>query len=90
MLFHTQAINNAGRYSNPTADQMLEAARIDQDAARRTQTYQQVDALLLQDAAALPLWYSRSYVLVKPYVQGFSQNSQGVPDFFSVWLVRQV
>jgi ABC-type transport system substrate-binding protein len=90
VLFHSQAITNVGRYKNAAVDQLLEDARVQQDAIKRVDAYRNADSLLLQDAAAIPLWYSRSYQLVKPYVQGYTLNAQSVPDYVSVRLVRQV
>ncbi len=90
VLFHSQAITNIGRYSNAELDGLLEAARVEQDPAERSQTYRQADELLLQDAAAVPLWYFRSYVLVKPYVEGWFLNSLRVTDYSAVSLERSL
>ncbi|MEE9285348.1 MAG: hypothetical protein V3V35_06440, partial [Dehalococcoidia bacterium] len=81
-------INNIGRYSNAELDRVLEAARTEQDAVQRSQAYRQADQLLLQDAAAIPLWYFRTYELVKPYVKDWFLNTQRVTEYFSVRLER--
>jgi len=39
--------------------------------------YQQVEKILVADAACLPLWFGENYLLVKPYVKGYSLNPLG-------------
>ena len=39
--------------------------------------YQQAEQMLVDDAAVIPLWFSRSYILVKPYVEGYELNPMG-------------
>jgi hypothetical protein len=36
-----------------------------------------VEQKLVADAACLPLWFSRNYVLVKPYVKDYKLNPLG-------------
>lgn len=86
VLFHAGAPNNTGAYANPQVDALLEAARIAQAPGQRLGLYRQAQDLLLQDGAAVPLWHGTSYVLVKPYVQGYALTAQGVPTLESVWL----
>ncbi len=88
VLFHTGATNNAGSYSNPAIDAILESARTEQEVTRRLGLYRQVNEMLLEDAAAVPLWYDRTYVLVKPYVTGYSITPQGLPTLEQVRLER--
>ena len=88
VLFHTGAANNVGSYSNPAVDAILESARTEQDVTRRLALYRQVNEMLLEDAAAIPLWYDRTYVLVKPYVTGFAITPQGLPTLELVRLER--
>ncbi len=71
VLFHTGSEQNSGGYSNPQLDQLLEAARVEQDVAKRIQMYQQAEQTIVDDAPVLFTVHSLSYVLVKPYVKGF-------------------
>lgn len=71
VLFHTGAEMNKGHYSNPELDGILEAARVEPDVATRIELYQQAEQMIVDDAPALFLYYSESYELVKPYVQGY-------------------
>lgn len=71
VLFHTGAEMNSGNYSNSELDQILEDARVEPDVSRRMELYQQAEEIIVQDAPALFLTHSISYVLVKPYLKGF-------------------
>jgi oligopeptide transport system substrate-binding protein len=71
VLFHTGSQQNAGGYSNPALDQLLEAARTEPDVARRMQMYQQAEQMIVNDAPVLFTDHGLSYMLVKPYVKGY-------------------
>jgi oligopeptide transport system substrate-binding protein len=71
VLFHSGAEMNSGNYSNSELDQILEDARVEPDVSRRMELYQQAEEIIVQDAPALFLTHSISYVLVKPYLKGF-------------------
>ncbi|MSQ26459.1 MAG: ABC transporter substrate-binding protein, partial [Dehalococcoidia bacterium] len=88
VLFHSNVINNAGAYADAQLDILLESARTEQDPAKRLTLYRQADALLLQQAAAIPLYYGRNHDLIKPTVTGWFRSQQGTPDYASVSLTR--
>lgn len=69
ILFHCDSRDNKTGYCNPEVDEILEAARVETDETRRLELYQQAEEMVVADAAWLPLWYSKGYVLVKPWVQ---------------------
>jgi len=77
ILFHSGADNNYGEYSNPEVDALLEGAGVEQDSALSLELYQQAEQLLVEDAACLPLFFGQSYVLIKPYVEGYKLNPLG-------------
>ncbi|MBI4332566.1 MAG: DcrB-related protein [Chloroflexi bacterium] len=79
VLFHTGSQANDSNYSNPELDRLLDQARVEQDAARRLKMYQEIEQKLVDDAAAMPLWYSTQYLLVKPYVKDFELSPLGYP-----------
>ncbi|MBP7687081.1 MAG: peptide ABC transporter substrate-binding protein [Thermoflexales bacterium] len=70
-LFHTGAQQNQSNYSNPELDKILEDARVEQDTTKRIQLYQQAQRLIVADAPVLFTTHGLSYVLVKPYLQGY-------------------
>ena len=70
-LFHTGAQQNQSNYSNPELDKLLEDARVEQDTTKRIPLYQQAQRLIVADAPVLFTTHGLSYVLVKPYLQGY-------------------
>ena len=55
VLFHSEKDLNLARYSNGEVDALLEQARVEVDAARRIELYQQIEQMLLADHAAIPI-----------------------------------
>jgi len=77
ILFHTGAENNYGEYSSPEVDSLLERAAVETDSDLSMELYRQAEQKLVNDAACLPLWFPRNYILVKPYVKGYELNPMG-------------
>ena len=77
VLFHTGADYNYGGYSNPEVDALLESAGVEGDSEQSLALYQQAEQKLVEDAACLPLYFGQDYILVKPYVEGYSPNPLG-------------
>jgi oligopeptide transport system substrate-binding protein len=88
VLFHSGEENNVGGYGNPGVDTLLDNLRTETDNESRLQQYQEVERLLLEDVAGMPLYFGRSFYLVKPYVLGFTKNAQGMLDLKLVELGR--
>ena len=87
ILFHSESSLNHGAYSNPQVDDILESARVEQDPIERMQMYQEVEQLIVDDAAWVPLWFSGDqYVLIKPHVKGFKMTPMVVPKLKEVSL----
>jgi oligopeptide transport system substrate-binding protein len=77
VLFHTGAENNFAEYSNPAVDAVLDEAAVEGDSEKSLMLYQQAEQMLVDDAACLPLWFGKNYILVKPYVKGYELNPMG-------------
>ena len=77
VLFHSGADNNYGEYSNLEVDAFLEMAGVEQDSELSLALYQQAEQKLVEDAACLPLWFGQNYILIKPYISGYSLNPLG-------------
>jgi oligopeptide transport system substrate-binding protein len=71
LLLNSESSNNYGNYSNPEFDRLVIQARTEQDQNKRLQLYQQAEQLAISDAAWIPMWFEKNYVLVKPYVKGY-------------------
>ncbi len=84
VLFHSCADINYGEYSNPEIDAWLEMAGIEPDSNISLALYQQAEQKLVEDAACLPLWFGQNYILIKPYIKGYSLNPLGFPTLSSV------
>jgi len=77
ILFHSGVDNNYGEYGNPEIDALLERAGLESDYKLSLTLYQQAEQKLVEDAACLPLWFGRNYILIKPYVKGYNMNPMG-------------
>ncbi len=88
ILFHSQAPNNFGSYSNPAVDGLLERARTEVDEMARLDLYQEAEMLMMADVPAIPLWFGGDHVLVKPHVRDWHVSAQQVPSFRQVSLDR--
>ncbi|VEG13664.1 ABC transporter substrate-binding protein [Moraxella cuniculi] len=82
-ILKTSSSNNAGKYSNPQFDAVLEnalkAGTTDED---RAQLYKQAEEIIAKDTAVIPLYTAVTVRLVKPYVNGF--DGQDPMDHFLV------
>ena len=77
ILFHSGMGSNYSQYSNPEIDALLETAGVEPDSEQSFALYQQAEQKLVDDAACLPLWFGKEYVLSKPYVRGYELNPMG-------------
>ena len=89
VLFHAEAENNVGKYNNAQVNGLLEKARLERDAETRHGLYREVERLLVQDAAAIPLNFGRSYLVVKPYVKELVFTPFGMIDLRRVSLTSR-
>jgi oligopeptide transport system substrate-binding protein len=88
LLFHSGSAYNHGAYSNPAVDELIEAARTEQDHGARMALYQQAEQLLVEDAAWIPIYHSSGYYLVKPYVKDLVITGQGTMDLAAARIER--
>ncbi len=84
VLFYSGADHNYGDYSNPEVDALLERAGVELDFDQSLKLYQQAEQLLVADAACIPLYFGRNYILVKPYIKGYNLSPQGFAMLNSV------
>ncbi len=86
VLFHSESSLNHSGYASAEVDALLEAARVEQDEARRLSLYQEAERAILDDAPWLPLFTGRETWLVAPYVRGFEIPPITLPRFQRIWL----
>ena len=84
LILHSE--NRGSRYVNPTFDELLEKARVEQDREIRLGLYRQAEQLLMDDAGIIPLYHTKEYVFVRPHVQGFTISPFGQPDVTGITL----
>ncbi|MBF6600283.1 MAG: peptide ABC transporter substrate-binding protein [Dehalococcoidia bacterium] len=88
VLFYSKSKQNSTQYNNPAIDAQLAAARVEQDANKRTQEYQAIEKAILQDAPWMPMYFSTQYALVKPYVQGYELPPMVIERYRNVTVNR--
>jgi oligopeptide transport system substrate-binding protein len=88
VLFHTGSPRNYSNYSNPKVDALLDQANVEQDPTKRADLYRQVQQQVLDDVAAIPIYHSTDYQLVKPYVKGLTITAMGILRLETVWIER--
>ena len=79
---------NYGEYSNTEADNLLELAAVEINEEISTELYRQAEQILINDAACIPLYFDRNYILVKPYVSGYELNALGMVKLNEVYLEK--
>ena len=65
---------NYTRYSNPVFDELYDKAMLTESDSIRYALYRSMDALIIEDAPIVPLWYDQAIHLVQPYVKNFYPN----------------
>ena len=88
ILFRTGEDNNAGEYSNPSVDDILNQAGVELDYATSLALYQEAEQMMVEDAACIPLWFPKNYYLVKPYVSGYELTPMGYAELSKVSVER--
>jgi oligopeptide transport system substrate-binding protein len=68
-LWVTDSPNNDCKYSNPKYDELVTAARKEQDPAKRAELYHQAEDVLMEDMPVLPVYYYTQNYLLKPHVK---------------------
>ena len=88
IFFHSGSNGNYSGYSDPEVDRLLEAARIEQDEAKRFELYHAAEEAVVSDAPVIPLYHDITYTLAKPYVKGFSLSPLGLISFGNIQIER--
>jgi peptide/nickel transport system substrate-binding protein len=78
-FMHSNGAQNDGKYSNPEVDKLLDAARIEQDVAKRRALYAQVWQIALrQDRSRIYLWHAKNIVAHSTKLTGFVPVPDGL------------
>lgn len=84
ILFQTGSEFNASGYSNAQVDTRLDRAAVEQDPAARLALYQEIEKMLLDDFAAIPLRHYVFDLLIRPRLKGFVISP--IVDYYLAWL----
>jgi len=85
-LFYSQSLDNYSGYNNPEADRLLIEARSVDNQSSREAKYQEIEKLVLKDAAFAPIYFCGTRKILQPYVRGFILDNMGNYDLAAVWL----
>ena len=85
-IYGKGASSNDGEYNNPAFDAKLAEAAAATDAATSNKLYQEAEALLAQDMASIPLWYSTTTMGWSDKVTNVKVTPFGVPDYGNITL----
>lgn len=78
ILFHSESEFNVAGIENAELDQILVAARSENDSQKRMELYQQAETLVLTEPLAIPLNHGVSYSIVNPRVKNFTLTPFGI------------
>jgi peptide/nickel transport system substrate-binding protein len=87
----TRMVKSPGRwnhYGNPKLDPLLEQADGTMDPDRRVALLQEIQKIVLEDAAIVPLFSDDFMIAARREVQGFKYDGAGTPMYYDVWLKR--
>ena len=77
-MFHSSQFSpkgwNRNRYRNATADKLLDEARSSQDRAERKSKYAEVQDLLAESAAWIPIYNTKEILVLNKKVKGFEPD----------------
>jgi len=94
LLFTTPNIvktpfRNASGYSNPTLDQLVEAAGNDMDAARRVASLKRFQSIVAEEVPVMVMAYKKNMTFAQPYVRNHSTRPEWMFDSWKeVWLAK--
>jgi oligopeptide transport system substrate-binding protein len=85
-LFTTGGGNNSTGWASPDYDRLVKTAGAEMDAPRRRELYQQAEALLLDEAPIVPLFFGTRVFLCHPAVRNWRPALLGVHQCAHVYL----
>jgi|CZKI01.1.fsa_nt_gi oligopeptide transport system substrate-binding protein len=80
--------NNWAGWSNHEFDRLIAEAADTNDNGRRFEFFQKAEAILLDEAPIIPLYYQYQVYAINPAVRGWTTNLIGFHEFEKVWLER--
>ncbi|HEY8368735.1 MAG TPA: hypothetical protein VIM86_05395, partial [Thermodesulfobacteriota bacterium] len=87
----TRLVHSPGRwnhYGNPKLDALLERADAELDPDKRFAILEEVQRIVLEDAAIIPLFSDTFMIAARKEVQGYKFDATGTPLYHDVWLKK--
>lgn len=82
-LFESVNPNNNGRYNNPEYDKLIQAAKVEEDPAKRIQYMYDAEKLIIEDVVIVPEYFRNVHFTFKKYVTGVVIRGVGATtDFY--------
>ncbi len=75
-------------YSNPKLDALIDKADSTLDAEQRAAVLRDIQRIVLEDAAVIPLFSDSFMLAARKEVQGYTFDGVGAPKYYDVWLKR--
>ena len=72
--------NNSG-YSNPEYDELIAAAKVEIDDAKRTEMLHKAEDILMGDLPIIPIYFYTNVLCINPKVQGTYKSLLGQMEF---------
>jgi oligopeptide transport system substrate-binding protein len=77
ILFHSGSSYNYGQYADAEVDALIQQANQTLDPKQGFTLYQQAEQKIVDDAACLPMSFGKNYILIQPYLKGYTINPLG-------------
>ena len=87
LLESGSGLNNSG-YNSSKYDELIEAAKVESDAAKRMDLMHQAEDTMMEDMPGLPIFYYTQPMGVKSYVKGLKVSNLGFIFFDKVTLEK--
>jgi peptide/nickel transport system substrate-binding protein len=75
-------------YANPKLDPLLDRADSTVDPDRRAAVLQEIQRVVLEDAAVVPLFSDDFMIAARKEVRGYKFDGAGTPMYYDVWIKR--
>ncbi|HEY3217445.1 MAG TPA: peptide ABC transporter substrate-binding protein [Candidatus Eisenbacteria bacterium] len=80
--------NNRSGWSDARYDELIRAAAVEVDGAKRLHILSEAEARLLSQCPVIPIFHYSTNELVKPYVRGIYQTPLDIHPLTEVWIDR--
>ncbi|MCM2411961.1 ABC transporter substrate-binding protein [Streptomyces sp. RKAG290] len=80
-LYYTNASSNDGKWSNKQFDKLVNQANAESDTAKAVKTFQDAQAVVRDNMAAIPLWYQNGSAGYSTNVSNVALNPFSVPVY---------